>query len=349
MGLCDIIDRLKRLPEADLQHVLNKLGFAIAEDNASGHDGANGDGVNQLPDESATTPEHLPPASDVPKIPPPESMSATMALDDAIAQAFSDTHPITDEEKRIRLSNIENLLMNAHATPSSAGKSGKGEDKPTKLEQQFEEAMKSERFDVRGPLGQRFAKQHKKGSPGWIKYRENTTWQKKKEFRIQWCATELKRIRTQRVHVNRSRRIDTNKGTYKTFAGVVEAQGFAFDPVGAVARATRYVTKCLELKGEFLSMNNMTETLEFLYVEKQHNEEFEEIYEIYKREQDEATIRESHHDDDDAEGNEGTNAESVCAEGKKGGKAKTCKTPKRTCSTKALDADSPVPKKTERE
>ena len=152
------------------------------------------------------------------------------------------------------------------------------------LETALSAAVMNNTFDIRGSLGQRFNKSHPKGSELHTKYHQNKTWESKRLFRIDWAKDELKRIKVTKSHGKVSRTIDKNKGVYKPFACLVEGQGYNFDPKGAVRRASRYTSKCLRLGPPFCSINNMTDTLEFLEVKREHTEEFEEIWSTWREE-----------------------------------------------------------------
>ena len=54
------------------------------------------------------------------------------------------------------------------------------------------------------------------------------------------------------------KRVDKSKGVYLPFAVLVEREGFAVDPVGAVQAATRMATRCAQLGGNWVQQNQFT-------------------------------------------------------------------------------------------
>ena len=179
------------------------------------------------------------------------------------------------------LGEIEAQLKQSFPLPSD-DMSNNPDCEESGLEKHLADAVKGNAFDMRGALGQRFNRTHKKGTKAYEEYNLNKTWEAKRLFRINWAKKALQKIRCEKKRGKMSRTIDANKGVYRPFAAVVEHQGYQFDPQGAVLRASRYASKCLRLGPPFCSFNQMTDTLEFLDVEREHREEFEQVWEQWQ-------------------------------------------------------------------
>ena len=58
--------------------------------------------------------------------------------------------------------------------------------------------------------------------------------------------------------------MNAEHGVYEPLSRIVELQGFAVDPKGAIRRGAEYVRKCIRLGGQWASRNQMTEEMEIL-------------------------------------------------------------------------------------
>lgn len=174
----------------------------------------------------------------------------------------------------------------------------------------LEDAHKNPKgFDIRGPLGQRFARATRPGTEQGAAYRECKTHQAKLAFRKEWAEQRLQEAQESKTEKKSWRQMDANNGTYVCFAKLVENQGYQYDPTGAVLRASRYAYKCVMMQGKFVSMNKMTETMEFLEVTRTHSEMFENCWTLYRTEYDaKVNVRDAELDDDGGDNNKNASA-----------------------------------------
>jgi len=74
----------------------------------------------------------------------------------------------------------------------------------------------------------------------------------KAEFRLDWAKRQHASIVSTSSHSKVWEDVDIQMGEYVCFAMLVEANGFTFDPDGAVRRAAHYADCCLHLGGFLL-------------------------------------------------------------------------------------------------
>ena len=112
-------------------------------------------------------------------------------------------------------------------------------------------------FDIRGPVGQRFQKEHKPGSEAHRQYQMNRTHAEKKGFRENWCKLKYEEAKRSRSKCEKYTTVDANTGTYQCFAMLVVNQGLAFDRNGAIQRAKRYAMKCIQMGAPWTSSHEL--------------------------------------------------------------------------------------------
>ena len=168
-------------------------------------------------------------------------------------------------------------------TMSQKFKDIKERDKPASQQPSFEKpsdlgryqllknAVEEGNFDIAGPLGQRFNREHKSGEPK-ATYTKNKTHESKLKFRMLWANTQLEDLQKKMTKTTSWSEIHSNIGTYVPLAILIEHQGFAVDPVGARRRGLTYAFKCMHMGGAWTKVSSMTNELEYLEVREETRE-----------------------------------------------------------------------------
>ena len=160
--------------------------------------------------------------------------------------------------------------------------------------EQLKKALGEGEVNVRSPLGQKFARQHGPGQPGRVEYEQCVTHEEKRAFRVKWAEQRFEHVSKKQVYSEEFRKIDVKKGTYRPMAYIVTQEGGFADPA-ATRAAANYVTKCLLMGGAWVCMNDMTDRLEFLYVEQSSTEMMQKSWALYEtyRDVDECDVGDS--------------------------------------------------------
>lgn len=135
-------------------------------------------------------------------------------------------------------------------------------------------------FDIRGKLGQKFQKEHRKGTEAGEEYKfAGNSHVAKAAFRLAWTQKK-KQIITERLKQSEKQsKIDYTNAQYEPFAIIVRNEGGFDDPTGnAVRAASSYASKCVILGPPWVAYNSMTERVDFLYMKKGIREEFEQSW-----------------------------------------------------------------------
>lgn len=157
---------------------------------------------------------------------------------------------------------------------------------PPSYEQQLQAALRCGHFDIRGPLGQKFGKAHKAGTPGGALYTMRKNNKEKAEFRQAWAEQEFDTIVQKKIHIKSYQVVKASMGTYKPFAILVRDEGGKDDSECLLA-AKRIAAKCVSLGAPWVHWNVMSERLEFLHLRKEHNEIMQESWQQYLEEKQE--------------------------------------------------------------
>ena len=166
-----------------------------------------------------------------------------------------------------------------------------------KFEQQLSEAIEINCVSSRAPLGQRFAKELKKGTVNAKEYAKARGWREKEAFRVQWAKTCLQELKQHKSHKTQMSEFDKTTGEYINMAVLMERQGYLVDPQGAAEKAKLYAQKCKLLGGHWTLYNKLTETEEYFFLKKQHMSVMEESWTL----REEATSAASHDNGSNAE------------------------------------------------
>ena len=82
-------------------------------------------------------------------------------------------------------------------------------------------------------------------------YNSNPSREAKQKFRQKWAECKLKEITTSGKQSEKYATVNAEHGVYEPLSRIVELQGFAVDPKGAIRRGAEYVRKCIKLGGQW--------------------------------------------------------------------------------------------------
>lgn len=139
-------------------------------------------------------------------------------------------------------------------------------------------------LDLRGALGQKFAREHKTNSATWSNYNLDKTYDAKKKFRVDWCKAQLARIIESKVQVKSYQKVDRKKGTYMPFGVLVEQYGIHYDRPAAIQAALRYAASCVKMGGNWCFYDPMSSIVHFLHLKREWMQEVGESWQIFKTE-----------------------------------------------------------------
>jgi hypothetical protein len=172
----------------------------------------------------------------------------------------------------------EKLLNDFNGTMSKhANKLTEIHDTNKVLIKQLEKVVSGSDLEVRSALGQRFARDHPKGSENarlmadFLKGKQAEGMKvndAKRQWRVDWASRMHAKLTEGKRHDMSWAQVNKEKGTYICFAVMVEKLGYVFDPKGAVRRATSYAEKCVAMRGDWVAFNEMVGELEFFFLEK---------------------------------------------------------------------------------
>lgn len=152
--------------------------------------------------------------------------------------------------------------------------------KADNLDRDLKESIQKGFVDPRSGLGQRFAAQHKAGSPQGDQYRSLSR-AAAQAYRVKWAQTMYEQRRESKQYCQRWRRIDVTKGKYKPLPKIVEDQGGGAE--GFIA-ALRIACMCCTMGGDWVRVHPQSQRVLFLEVEFSWREEFEEAYSMCSEE-----------------------------------------------------------------
>ena len=128
-------------------------------------------------------------------------------------------------------------------------------------------------FDIRDAVGQRFAREHMKGSAEHEKYHQCGTREEKKTFRENWAKKRFQDYTVGKAFDKSFSSIDTTLGEYMTFgATVIKYGGWTWSP--AVTGALSTAAKCTALGGKWISIDEFSGLPMFFVLQRQHADIF---------------------------------------------------------------------------
>ena len=128
-------------------------------------------------------------------------------------------------------------------------------------------------FDIRGAIGQHFARAHAKGSATGTAYRALSGHAAKKAFRQGWAESKYEEVLKTKRYGQDFAYVDETKGEYLSFGAVVtKLGGWEWPP--ALLGAKNLAARCLRLQGRWVVRDSFSGLLLFLYL----NKSFTELY-----------------------------------------------------------------------
>ena len=125
------------------------------------------------------------------------------------------------------------------------------------------------------PEYQQFMLTHKPDSEVGKKYNDLPNRKAQRDFRQKWAEEQYQVHIKEKTHTKAWQTVDTSKGVYLPLARIVQEEGGKDDPENVKA-AMKYCRKCMELDGDWVSYNQMTERLEFLHLRREHKDIFKQ-------------------------------------------------------------------------
>ena len=197
-----------------------------------------------------------------------------MFQDVLLQKASSDGNPQGDYDLNL----IQKKLENIHKVQKSQKPEGDDDKGAPKWKQNLQKA-KDVGVQAQTPEYQQFMLTHKPDSVEGKKYSQLTRREDQRAFRQHWAETQY-HIHIQEKSLSKSwQKVDTTKGTYYPFPRIVQEEGGKEDPENVKA-AMNYCRKCMELGGDWVSINQMTERLEFLHLKREHKDIFSQCWEL---------------------------------------------------------------------
>jgi hypothetical protein len=164
-------------------------------------------------------------------------------------------------------------------------------DTNKELIMQLEKVASGSDLGVRSALGQRFSRDHPKGSENaklmaeFVKGKQAEGMKvndAKRQWRVDWASRMHAKLTEGKRHDKSWAQVNKEKGTYICFAVMVEKLGYMFDPQGAVRRATSYAEKCVAMRGDWVAFNEMVGELEFFFLKKSFTNVMHEKWSMFE-------------------------------------------------------------------
>ena len=144
-----------------------------------------------------------------------------------------------------------------------------------------------------GAIGKVFSKVHAKGTVAHEVYNADKSYASKDAYKTEWMELFLKELTIGKEHSKGHEHIDKSKGRYLNFGTLVESYGIAYNRELAIKRATLAATKCVMMKGEWLSYDALGDCTEYLRLDKEFADEFREKWNMYEKSEEPAADGES--------------------------------------------------------
>jgi len=130
---------------------------------------------------------------------------------------------------------------------------------------------------MRSALGVRFGRDRLGGKAA--EYKELKTVKEKAAFRAKWAAVQYEICKTGKTRTQNYKKTDVSKGVCMSFARIVKMEGGDHD---AAEAATNYINACIKMKGDWLKWNVMTKRIDYLYMQQEVSELFEQSWAMYE-------------------------------------------------------------------
>ena len=231
--------------------------------------------INTMPDESsgekvARARERE--ASESKEMNTSKAPPAASEVDAAMVRRWEDEFDVLFKAAHERDSCKANQLV------TSAGPAQKRED-------DLARAVENEGFDMRGPVGQLWARELKSTPELREQYANvGTKREDQARFRIAWAKTQLENCSKRKEKSESYSLVDSSIGVYHGLGAIIQAEGGRDDPT-AVTAARNYARRCAMMGGKWMRYNSWTERNEFLYVKQQHVTTMQRLWQSFEVEQ----------------------------------------------------------------
>ena len=110
-----------------------------------------------------------------------------------------------------------------------------------------------------------FSKAHKQGTPDGNSYHALKSAREKSDVRVAWAQAKYEEQSAGSTFDDSFSKVDCNVGVFHPLGRIVVEEGGWTDE-SAIVAAKKYVARCILIGGDFLSYNDVTERMEYLYI-----------------------------------------------------------------------------------
>ena len=183
------------------------------------------------------------------------------------------------------IESIDEKLKASLAEPTIVTEKPKLEAKAANDDKQGEMKLiaKTGKFDVHSGVGNKFFREHPKGSPERQEYDMLKSRDEKRLFRERWGKVTFRHLLETNTHEESYTTVDKTKGTYLTLGGVIlQLGGFSWRP--AITGALRLALKCTKMKGQWTFIDSWTGLQMFFVLSKEWEGVLVEKWSLFKKE-----------------------------------------------------------------
>ena len=125
-------------------------------------------------------------------------------------------------------------------------------EKPSKSEFQeaLEQAVAGNRIDSGTALYVRFNRDHKPGTEGRSKLREDRRHVDVRKLQREWAERKLSKMKVAKTHLKKYQKVDGSKGKLLDFGALVESFGIHYDRARAIRLATNLASRAAKMGGQ---------------------------------------------------------------------------------------------------
>ena len=143
-------------------------------------------------------------------------------------------------------------------------------------------AVENEGFDMRGPVGQLWARELKSTPELREQYANvGTKREDQARFRIAWANTQLENRSKRKEKSECYSLVDSSIGVCHGLGAIIQAEG-GRDDATAVTAARNYARRCAMMGGKWMRYNRWTERNEFLHVKQQHVTTMQRLWQCFE-------------------------------------------------------------------
>ena len=158
-----------------------------------------------------------------------------------------------------------------------------GRSNDSNMADALKDAVAKGSFDTRAALGNKFRASHRPSTPEGDAYAQCGSREAQRAFRAAWAGEQYKRVVWSRSKSEKYGRLDTDRFVYRTFGRLVLDYG-GWEDESARRGATAAALKCMALGEPWVKRHAMTGLLEFVVVQSEWAEKFEQCWEKVTKE-----------------------------------------------------------------